>query len=161
MAGLPLPQRPSYEDLPQQENGVGSIRAFLADLDGATRQLPERLQRPRRISWVVGSLVGPSLGPVVQRLRQVQGLDLQLQSLASPYWGCEQVVTGLLTGHDLLTGLAGLDLGECLLLPSVLLRQGEPVFLDDLRLDQIEQSLGLPIEVVVGAAEVVAACLRA
>ena len=33
MAGLPLPQRASYEDLPQQENGVGSIRAFLEQLE--------------------------------------------------------------------------------------------------------------------------------
>ncbi|RCL51559.1 MAG: DUF512 domain-containing protein, partial [Synechococcus sp. MED-G71] len=32
MAGLPLPERFSYEDLPQQENGVGSIRAFLEEL---------------------------------------------------------------------------------------------------------------------------------
>ena len=28
IAGLPLPPRDDYEDLPQQENGVGSIRAF-------------------------------------------------------------------------------------------------------------------------------------
>ncbi|MFZ4565522.1 MAG: DUF512 domain-containing protein, partial [Prochlorococcaceae cyanobacterium] len=28
LAGKPLPPRGSYEDLPQQENGVGSIRAF-------------------------------------------------------------------------------------------------------------------------------------
>ena len=29
IAGRPLPPRDSYEDLPQQENGVGTIRAFL------------------------------------------------------------------------------------------------------------------------------------
>ena len=38
--GLPLPQRASYEDLPQQENGVSGIRAFLEQLDGATQELP-------------------------------------------------------------------------------------------------------------------------
>ena len=40
MAGLPLPPRDDYEDLPQRENGVGSIRAFLEELEEATRALP-------------------------------------------------------------------------------------------------------------------------
>jgi putative radical SAM enzyme (TIGR03279 family) len=160
MAGLPLPQRASYEDLPQQENGVGSIRAFLEQLDDATQDLPVALDEPRSLSWVVGSLVGPSLTPVVERLRQVEGLDLRLQSLPSPYWGCEQVVTGLLTGEDLIDGLQGQELGDVLLLPAVLLRQGQPVFLDDLSLEMVEQRLGIPLQVVGGAAEVVAACLQ-
>ena len=160
MAGLPLPQRASYEDLPQQENGVGSIRAFLEQLDDATQELPAALDEPRSLSWVVGSLVGPSLTPVVERLRQVEGLDLRLQSLPSPYWGCEQVVTGLLTGQDLIDGLQGQALGDALLLPAVLLRQGQPVFLDDLSLEVVEQRLGIPLQVVGGAAEVVAACLQ-
>ena len=160
MAGLPLPERFSYEDLPQQENGVGSIRAFLEELDQATRTLPSRRTRVQSLSWVVGSLVGPSLTPVVQRLRQVDGLDLQLQALPSPYWGCDQVVTGLLTGQDLIDGLAGRPLGERVLIPSVMLRQGQPVFLDDLTLEQVQQRLQCPLEVVGGAADVVAACLR-
>ena len=109
---------------------------------------------------MVGSLVGPSLTPVVERLRQVEGLDLRLQSLPSPYWGCEQVVTGLLTGQDLIDGLQGQELGDALLLPAVLLRQGQPVFLDDLSLEMVEQRLGIPLQVVGGAAEVVAACLQ-
>ena len=160
MAGLPLPERFSYEDLPQQENGVGSIRAFLEELDQATRTLPSRRARAQSLSWVVGRLVGPSLTPVVQRLRQVDGLDLQLQALPSPYWGCDQVVTGLLTGQDLIDGLAGRPLGERVLIPSVMLRQGQPVFLDDLTLEQVQQRLQCPLEVVGGAADVVAACLR-
>ncbi|MCX5930711.1 MAG: TIGR03279 family radical SAM protein [Cyanobacteria bacterium] len=159
MAGLPLPERSSYEDLPQQENGVGSIRAFLEALDLATSRLPSRLKQPRRLSWVVGGLVAEALAPVVDRLNAVEGLSLQLLGLPSPYWGQEQVVTGLLTGSDLLAGLAGHDLGEELLLPSVMLRQGEPVFLDDLRLEDLQQRLPVPIRLVQGADDFVAACL--
>ena len=128
-------------------------------MDLATRELPQRRLQPERLSWVVGSLVGASLAPVVERLCQVQGLELQLQALPSPYWGCDQVVTGLLTGQDLLDGLQGRDLGERVLIPSVMLRQGQPVFLDDLTLEEVEQRLGCPLQVVGGAAEVVAACL--
>jgi NifB/MoaA-like Fe-S oxidoreductase len=120
--------------------------------------LPERLERPRRLSWVVGALVAEALEPVVARLNRVQGLELILHGLPSPYWGQEQVVTGLLTGSDLLTGLGGRDLGERLLLPAVMLRQGEPVFLDDLRLEDLEDRLPVPVHLLHGAADLVAAC---
>ena len=123
IAGLPLPPRATYEDLPQQENGVGSIRAFLEELDQATRDLPDAVEQPRRCSWVVGRLVAEALAPVVERLNRVKGVKLLLHGLPSPYWGQDQVVTGLLTGSDLLEGLEGKDLGDCLLLPRVMLRR--------------------------------------
>ncbi|MDB4677516.1 DUF512 domain-containing protein, partial [bacterium] len=73
--------------------------------------------------------------------------------------GQDQVVTGLLTGQDLLDGLLDQDLGDQLLLPSVMLRQGDPVFLDDMTLDQLRASLPVPIRIVHGAAEIVAHAL--
>ena len=60
------------------------------------------------------------------------------------------MVTGLLTGADLIDGLAGQDLGDQLLLPSVMLRHDSPLFLDDLTVSQVAASQGL-----------VAACLGA
>ena len=159
IAGLPLPPRPEYEDLPQQENGVGTIRAFLEALDDATQSLPERIDQPRRCSWVVGRIVESALRPVTDRLNAIEGLKVDLHGLPSPYWGQDQVVTGLLTGEDLLQGLGGLDLGDELLLPSVMLRQGQPVFLDDITLEQLRQSLPVPVRIVHGAADIVAAAV--
>ena len=159
IAGLPLPPRPEYEDLPQQENGVGTIRAFLEALDDATQSLPERINQPRRCSWVVGRIVESALRPVTDRLNAIEGLKVDLHGLPSPYWGQDQVVTGLLTGEDLLQGLEGLDLGDELLLPSVMLRQGQPVFLDDITLEQLRQSLPVPVRIVHGAADIVAAAV--
>ena len=159
MAGLPLPPRDTYEDLPQRENGVGSIRGFLEELEQATADLPVAIAAPRRSSWVVGQLVAEALAPVVQRLNAVAGVELLLHGLPSPYWGQEQVVTGLLTGSDLLTGLAGLDLGEQLLVPQVMLRQGEPVFLDDMTLEAVQARLPQPITLVGGADDLVSAVL--
>jgi NifB/MoaA-like Fe-S oxidoreductase len=106
----------------------------------------------------VGQLVAEALEPVVARLNAVDGLELTLHGLPSPYWGQEQVVTGLLTGSDLLNGLMGRDLGEALLLPAVMLRQGEPVFLDDLTLAELEHQLPVPVQLVQGADDLVASC---
>jgi len=159
MAGRPLPPRASYEDLPQRENGVGSIRGFLEELEVATRSLPDRVEPPRRLSWVVGKLVAGALAPAVERLNRVAGLELLLHGLPSPYWGQELVVTGLLTGADLLQGLADRDLGELLLLPRVMLREGEDVFLDDMRLQELQEQLGAPVRLLGGADDLVAACI--
>jgi putative radical SAM enzyme (TIGR03279 family) len=140
---------------------VGSIRAFLEAMDAATQELPAALPRPRRFSWVVGRLVAEALRPAVDRLNAVQGLEVLLHGLPSPYWGQDQVVTGLLTGSDLLEGLAGCDLGDALLLPEVMLRQGDPVFLDDLPLAELRERLPVPIRLVQGADSVVSACTDA
>ena len=70
-------------------------------------------------------------------------------------------MTGLLTGQDLLTGLQGRDLGDELLLPSVMLRQGEPVFLDDMTLEALAAQLPVPIRIVHGAADIVDSVLGA
>jgi putative radical SAM enzyme (TIGR03279 family) len=159
MAGYPLPPRDDYEDLPQEGNGVGSIRAFLEAMDEATGSLPASLDSPRRVSWVVGQLVAEALQPAVDRLNQVEGLEVLMHGLPSPYWGQDQVVTGLLTGSDLLTGLRERDLGEELLLPAVMLRQGQPVFLDDQTLESVAAQLPVPVDLVYGADDIVAACL--
>ncbi|MGA0279041.1 MAG: TIGR03279 family radical SAM protein [Vulcanococcus sp.] len=159
MAGYPLPDRADYEDLPQEGNGVGSIRSFLEAMDEATSDLPAALAAPRRVSWVVGQLVAEALQPAVDRLNQVEGLEVLLKGLPSPYWGQDQVVTGLLTGSDLLEGLEGAELGDELLLPAVMLRQGEPIFLDDQPFEAVAAQLKSPVRLVHGADDIVAACL--
>ena len=72
---------------PQQENGVGSIRAFLEALDAATQELPSAVAKPRRCSWVVGQIVAQALQPVAERLNAVDGVEFHLIGLPSPYWG--------------------------------------------------------------------------
>ena len=81
VAGRTLPPRDSYEDLPQQENGVGTIRAFLEDLDAATASLPTSIGSPLQSSWVVGRLVDKALEPVNQRLNCIEGVSLNLHGL--------------------------------------------------------------------------------
>ena len=150
-----LPNLNSYEDLPQQENGVGSIRSFLQAMDKATTNLPLTICPKRTCSWVVGKLVENELLKPLKRLNQINNFTLHLYGLSSPYWGQEQIVTGLLTGQDLIEGLQGKDLGDELLLPSVMLRQGEKIFLDDMTLQELCSSLNVSIRIVHDAQDIV------
>ncbi|MEL6495370.1 MAG: TIGR03279 family radical SAM protein, partial [Cyanobacteria bacterium J06623_7] len=130
-----VPPESHYEDYPQIGNGVGSIRLFIKQFQAkATELLPERISQPRRFTWVVGNAVEQAFQPLVKQLNRVDKLEINLVALNSQYWGQEITVTGLLTGQDLLAGLAAQDLGEGILLPSLMLKHDDTKFLDDLTL---------------------------
>ena len=54
-------------------------------------------------------------------------------------------MAGLITGQDLMEQLRGQDLGERLLIAQNMLRRGEHVFLDDVSLEEVSQTLGVPV----------------
>jgi len=160
IAGLDLPSAADYEDYPQIGNGVGSIRQFIQQFETAFEKLqPMPVNPPRKLVWVVGNAVEKAFEPIVQQLNQIPGLSVNLAALCSHYWGQTITVTGLLTGQDLLEALQGRDLGDGILLPSVMLKQGEPRFLDDMTLEQLASSLKTRILPVSGVEELISAAI--
>ncbi|MEG4491795.1 TIGR03279 family radical SAM protein [Microcoleus sp. D3_18_C4] len=160
IAGLDLPSAADYEDYPQIGNGVGSIRQFIQQFETAFEKLqPMPVEPARKLVWVVGNAVEKAFEPIVQQLNQIPGLSVNMAALCSHYWGQTITVTGLLTGQDLLEALQGRDLGDGILLPSVMLKQGEPRFLDDMTLEQLASSLKTRILPVSGVEELISAAI--
>ncbi|MBR8830782.1 MAG: hypothetical protein N5P05_001017 [Chroococcopsis gigantea SAG 12.99] len=160
IARTQLPRQSHYETYPQIGNGVGSIRQFIKQFQTTAKKLlPKKIGKPKHLVWLVGNAVEIAFEPLVKQLNAVEGLRVDLIALNSVYWGQEITVTGLLTGEDLLKGLKGKDLGEGILLPSVMLKAGENVFLDDFTLEFVETQLGVKIYPVAGVEELIAACL--
>jgi putative radical SAM enzyme (TIGR03279 family) len=156
IAGEELPPQSHYEDYPQIGNGVGSIRQFLKQFqDIASRKLPRKVKTPRSFTWVVGNAVEKAFEPLVQQLNAVEGLEVRLVALRSDYWGQEITVTGLLTGQDLLRELQGKDLGDAIILPSLMLKQGDTRFLDDMTVEELAHQLGIRILPVNGIEELI------
>ena len=155
-----VPPESHYEDYPQIGNGVGSIRLFLKQFQATAKEmLPSGIEQPRRFTWVVGNAVEQAFQPLVAQLNQVAGLEINLVALNSEYWGQEITVTGLLTGQDLLAGLPGQDLGDGILLPSLMLKHDDTKFLDDLTLADVSQQLEISIFPVSGVEELIRRCL--
>ena len=148
IAGTNLPSYKTYENMPQVSNGVGSIRSFLKTLNEKTKKLPQNINKPKNVSWIVGKLVYESLIPIVKKLNSIDGLKINLYGLPSIYWGQEQVVTGLLTGEDLIYGLQNKDLGEAIYLPSIMLKLNTDLFLDDKNIQEVENQLNTRIHVL-------------
>ncbi len=148
IAGTNLPSYKTYENMPQESNGVGSIRSFLKTLSEKTKNLPQKVNKPKKISWIVGKLVYEALIPIVKKLNLIDGLTINLYGLPSIYWGQEQVVTGLLTGEDLIYGLKNKDLGEAIYLPSIMLKLNTDLFLDDKNIKEVENQLNTKIHIL-------------
>jgi putative radical SAM enzyme (TIGR03279 family) len=160
IAGLDLPSAADYEDYPQIGNGVGSIRQFIQQFETAFEKLqPMQVEPARKLVWVVGNAVEKAFEPIVQQLNQIPGLSVNMAALCSHYWGQTITVTGLLTGQDLLEALQGRDLGNGILLPSVMLKQGEPRFLDDMTVEQLASLLKTRILPVSGVEELISAAI--
>ncbi len=157
IAGLDLPIASDYQDYPQIGNGVGSIRQFIQQFETAFAKLqPTQVNSPRKLIWVVGNAVEKAFEPIAHQLNQIPGLEVKMVALSSRYWGQNITVTGLLTGQDLLEALQGQDLGDGILLPSVMLKQGEPRFLDDMTLIELASLLKTEIFPVSGVEELIA-----
>ena len=97
---------------------------------------------------------------LVQQLNAVEGLEVRLAALRSDYWGQEITVTGLLTGQDLLGGLKGKDLGEAILLPSLMLKHGDTPFLDEMTVEDVARQLRIQILPVNGTEELIETCIK-
>jgi len=156
-----LPPESHYEYYPQIGNGVGSIRQFIKEFQQtATKMLPNSVKTNRTFTWVVGNAVEAAFEPLVKQLNQVEKLTVKLAALRSDYWGQKITVTGLLTGTDLINGLKGKELGDGILLPSLMLKHDDTRFLDDLTVAEVAQKLEIKIFPVGNVEELIKICLK-
>jgi putative radical SAM enzyme (TIGR03279 family) len=161
IAGEELPTASEYEEYPQIDNGVGSIRLFIQQFTkAAAKLLPPKISPAKKLTWVVGNAVEKAFQPILKQLNAVEGLEVNMQALSSDYWGQSISVTGLLTGHDLLLNLQGQDLGTGILLPNVMLKHGEMVFLDDVSIEEVARQLNTKIVPIAGVEELINTCIQ-
>lgn len=162
----PLPPESHYEDYPQIGNGVGSIRQFIRQFEQEATRLPTQVTPARTLTWVVGNAVEQAFAPLVERLNQVEGLTVRLAPLSSRYWGQDITVTGLLTGQDIAHSLMGQPLGDGILLPTLMLKQGDTdalatdYFLDDMSVATLSQTLQCQIWRIQDITELLETCIQ-
>ncbi len=169
-----LPEEERYDGYLQLENGVGMLRLLLDEFhdamaagagcaaagngqesttgmaagngsESAAGMAAERVI----ISMATGKLAYPF---ILQMCREVMErepwLDIRVYGIQNDFFGELITVSGLLTGQDIRRQLAGQELGCGLLLPQNVLRSGETVFLDDLTVADLEETLQVPIYIV-------------
>ena len=143
-AGREIPPPVYYGDFAQIEDGVGILSRFELDLE-------EELEAFRAEGVSSGAFIpadavsGVSafafLSNISVRLNAEFGKIITLHCIENRFFGKSITVSGLLTGQDLCSQLAGKLAGERLVLPRVMLRDKTSVFLDDMTVEELARRL--------------------
>lgn len=142
-AGLPFPPVKSYGDFPQIENGVGMVPLFMKE---ATRLLSRvRPLGPFRATVVTGVSSFDFVSDFLEQLSEKSGADLVSLAVENKLFGSSITVSGLISGDDIITSMAGRNIGSCLFVPDVMLKEGEGVFLDNVSLDELSLKLSCQV----------------
>jgi len=149
LSGEQIPPAERYAGFPQVENGVGLTRLFLDEWKEVMAGLPEEAPM-RKVTLATGVLGEKVLKPVVAGLNTVKGLDVSIKVIENHFFGEQITVAGLITGQDLVAQLDPDKIGDLLVLPAVMLKKGEDVFLDGLTLPELVRHLKKPIAVADG-----------
>ncbi|HJV34671.1 DUF512 domain-containing protein [Geomonas sp.] len=143
---LSFPPLESYGDLPQIENGVGMIPLFLADAEQVLEEA-EQLGA-RSVTVVTGESPYRYLSDFLERLSKATGATVRPIAVTNRLFGSSVTVTGLVCGGDIVEALKGQELGDLVLVPDVMMKEGEGVFLDDMTVEDLERELGKPVQIV-------------
>lgn len=147
-AELPIPDEDSYEGYLQIENGVGLIRSLQNEFEDYFEELTGD-DRIRKISLATGVLAAPVIQKLTEKIiKKFPNIRVNIYIIVNHFFGTDITVAGLVTGGDITSQLRGQELGEYLLLPEVLLRDGESVLLDDVTVQDIENALQTKIRIV-------------
>ncbi len=147
-AGLPIPDAASYEGYPQIENGVGLIRSLQEEFGEYYEELTGD-DRVREVSIATGVLASPYIKQLCDKLSdKFPKVKVTVHTIINDYFGNEITVAGLITGGDIIEQLKGKELGDGLLIPDVMLRNGETVLLDDVTVEGMENALQTKIRIV-------------
>lgn len=147
LAGKDFPPYEFYEDFAQLENGVGMMTLMQHDFAQALKEAQlEQSPAAHRCTIATGQLAYPMMQDFAERVQQAfPQVQVQAKKIRNDFWGPTITVAGLITGQDLLAQLEGLNLGSELLIPANMLRHEQDRFLDDLTLEQVQETLGVPV----------------
>lgn len=148
-AELPLPEEAYYDGYPQLDNGVGCITNQRNEIDDELDALCDEgfsPDTPREVSLVTGMAAYDFIKASAEKIeRAFPTVHIHVYGIVNHFFGESITVSGLLTGGDMLSGLAGKPLGEALFIPSVTLRHEGDLFLDNMSLTEFAEALGLPV----------------
>ncbi len=141
-AHRPIPEAAFYDDFAQLEDGVGMWRRYHDDFLKALAA-HRGLVLPHACDVVTGTLAAPLIrqtaAALMRRCRQVR---VAVHAVRNDFFGGNVSVAGLVTGRDIIAQCKGRLQSRSLLVPEVMLRDGNDRFLDDVTLKDLEKALG-------------------
>ena len=142
LAGRELPPIEFYDDLPQVENGVGSVSLLRSRVEDGLSELPFIGQK--RIGVVTGTSMKPLMPELLDKLEAKTGADLVLIPMENSLFGPTTTTAGLLVGADIRRALEKRDDLDLALIPAETINDSG-VFLDDVVFEELRKEFAFPV----------------
>lgn len=93
---------------------------------------------------LTGEMFAPVLRGEIDKLNGLRGTRLRVVSVPNTYFGGDVAVAGLLSGRDFINVINEVE-GEFVLIPPQAIKSDEPVLIDGMSLEELEQRFPVPI----------------
>ena len=160
-AELPIPDYSYYDDFEQLENGVGLVADLRYQFELAFADA--KSAKNKSFTLITGVSATPFLQELLDKAKnKFEGLQANIVTVVNKFFGETVTVAGLVVGQDIVSTVEQCkdSVGDVVLLPRVMLRETEDVFLDGMTLQQLQEKLGKPIEIVADGYELCRALLE-
>lgn len=147
-AGLPIPDEEYYEDYPQIENGVGLWKDLEVSFFDALETCDADKSTGNHVSLVTGTAAYPLIKKLANAAEEkYPNVRADVFEILNDFFGHSITVAGLVTGQDLIAQLKGKKYAKNLIIPSVMLRSEEDMFLDSVTKEDVEKALDVTLTV--------------
>jgi len=146
-AGVAVPSRAHYGDLPQIEDGVGMVRSFNNSFASLVKRAARQsLPAAEKLNGTIltGTLFAPELQKTIENFNARFATRLKVEAVANNYFGGDVSVAGLLTGGDFVGAKPRIS-GDFAIIPRTTLKSDEDVMLDGTTLADLTRKLGVPV----------------
>lgn len=155
-----IPGYEYYGEFEQIENGVGLVADMRYQFDLALKDAVAA--KKGSFTVVTGVAATPFIQEALNKAKQMfPELKVNVVTVVNKFFGETVTVAGLVVGRDIVSTLQQrTDVGDTLLLPRVMLRETEDVFLDGMTLDALKKTVGKKVIVTADGYELCQAILQ-
>lgn len=136
-----VPDYDYYGDFEQLENGVGLIADFRYQFGLAFDEATAA--KKGSFTAVTGISAAPLIEQTIAKMKsKFPDLNADVLAVKNRFFGETVTVAGLLVGRDVADAVNNAKVGDTLLLPRVMLKETEDVFLDGMTLEGLKEETG-------------------
>ncbi|MBR6004325.1 MAG: DUF512 domain-containing protein [Lachnospiraceae bacterium] len=154
LAGREMPEEERYDGYLQIENGVGMIRSLQNEFEEVFEsnrmgKIRKFFMKPFEATLITARLAYPYMKRFADMvMAEYPKVNIDVFAIRNDFFGEKITVAGLLTGQDIIAQLKEHGAKKDILLPRCVLKADEDIFLDDIKLTELEETLGVKAHMV-------------
>lgn len=146
LAGKEFPPYQNYEEFNQIENGIGIFKLFEREIEVALKKINYKSNGTKKLTIVTGVGAYDLICKLTKKISLKTNIKINVERIVNNCFGNHITVAGLITGNDIITQLTGKEIDR-LIIPKVMVEHENEIFLDDVKIKDLEEKLNTKVSV--------------